>query len=88
MASISPEASAKLEEIIDLMMAHQPANLGHADEGSQSGYYPGKERITKEEIEVITKLMEAKKVAPENTRLRNKPSTMRALCVRNSPGFC
>jgi len=69
MASLSTEASAKLEEIIKPMMAAQPATLGYPNETSQSSYYPGKERITMEEIEALTKIMEAKKIAPENTRL-------------------
>lgn len=70
MASISPEATAKLQEVLEPMMATQPGRLGYPDKTSQSGFYPGTEEITKEEIEGITKLMETKKVAPENTRLR------------------
>ncbi|KAJ5436018.1 hypothetical protein N7445_006903, partial [Penicillium cf. griseofulvum] len=69
MAGISPEASAKLEEIIDRMTTAQPAQLGYPDKTNQSTYYPGREWITKEEIEAVTKLMETKGVAPENTRL-------------------
>jgi dipeptidyl-peptidase-3 len=70
MASISPEATAKLRDVLEPMMAAQPGRLGYPDKISQSGFYPGTEEITKEEIDAITKLMETKKVAPENTRLR------------------
>lgn len=72
MATISPEASTRLNGIIDLMMASQPAGLGYPDENNQSGYYPGKRTITKEEITAITKMMEVKNIAPENTRLQKR----------------
>lgn len=70
MADISPEASAKLEEIIGPMTTAQPAQLGYPDKTNQSSYYPGKEWISKEEIEAVTKVMETKGIAPENTRLQ------------------
>ncbi len=70
MASMSPEASRKLEAILDPMMATQPSFLGYPDETSQSSYYPGKDRISKAEIEALAELMKAKNIAPENTRLR------------------
>jgi dipeptidyl-peptidase-3 len=69
MADMSPEATSKLEEILDTMLTAQPSNLGYPSETSQSSYYPSKERVTHEEAEAITKLMEARKIAPENTRL-------------------
>lgn len=70
MAAILPEPSTNLRDTIELMTAHQPASMGHPTEESQSGYYPGSEKIIEEEIEAVKKLMEAKKIAPENTRLR------------------
>ncbi|KAI1108509.1 dipeptidyl peptidase III [Nemania sp. NC0429] len=69
MAKVSPKASAKLESIIDPMMATQPSSLGYPGERTQSGYYTGDENITKGEIEAISKIMEAKNIALENTRL-------------------
>jgi dipeptidyl-peptidase III len=69
MASISPEASASLEKISDLMVSTQPSNLWYPSETSQSSYYLGTTSITKEEIGAVTKVMEVKKIAPENTRL-------------------
>lgn len=69
MAAILPKPSTNLRDTIELMTAHQPASRGHPTEESQSGYYPGSEEIAEEEIEAVKKLMEAKKIAPENTRL-------------------
>ncbi|KAJ8121468.1 hypothetical protein ONZ43_g2085 [Nemania bipapillata] len=69
MASISPEASAKLERIIIPMMKVQPSSLGYPGERSQSNYYLGDDKITKEEIEAISSMMQANGIAPENTRL-------------------
>lgn len=69
MASISLEASASLEKIIDLMMSAQLSNLWYPSETSQSSYYLGTTSIMKEEIGAVTKVMEAKKIAPENSRL-------------------
>jgi dipeptidyl-peptidase-3 len=73
MASISPEATAKLHEILHLMVATQPSRLGYPDETSQSNFYPGKERITKQEIEAITNMIEEKGISAENTRLQKQP---------------
>ncbi|PVH79291.1 hypothetical protein DL98DRAFT_632565 [Cadophora sp. DSE1049] len=69
MAALSSGAASKLEEILDTMLAAQPSSLGYASETSQSCYYPGGERVSHEEAEAVTKLMESLKIAPENTRL-------------------
>ncbi|KAI0096976.1 dipeptidyl peptidase III [Nemania sp. FL0031] len=69
MAKISPEASAKLERIVTPMMSTQPSSLGYPSEMCQSGYYPGDGKITEEEIAAVSNMMQAKKMAPENTRL-------------------
>jgi dipeptidyl-peptidase-3 len=69
MATVSPEATSKLYKILDLMLAAQPSHLGYPSKTSQSGYYIGKETVNQEEVETVTKLMEARKIAPENTRL-------------------
>ncbi|KAJ5732749.1 hypothetical protein N7493_004230 [Penicillium malachiteum] len=69
MASISTKASAKLEEIIGPMMSAQPVKLGHPDETSQSGYYPGVEKITKEEVEALSGVITVSGIEPDTTRL-------------------
>ncbi|KAL1854329.1 hypothetical protein Daus18300_011515 [Diaporthe australafricana] len=70
MATISPAASTKLEEILDPMTSPQPAMLGYPSDTSQSSYYLGNERIRKVELEAIKKIMDVNNIAPENTRLR------------------
>lgn len=75
MASISVKATSLLEEIVEDMMAKQPSKIGYPSETSQSNFYPGKEKITKEEIEVITKFIKAKGIASETTRLQKLPRT-------------
>ncbi|KAJ5714472.1 dipeptidyl-peptidase 3 [Penicillium malachiteum] len=70
MASISLEITLRLDEIIDPMMAVQPSKLGYPDETSQSSFYPGEARTTKEEIVTVTRLIETQGVGAENTRVR------------------
>ncbi|KAM7189743.1 dipeptidyl-peptidase 3 [Rhypophila sp. PSN 637] len=70
MASISPDATSKLEAILRPMLAPQPAALGYPSATSLSGYYLGDLPITKQEIKAVTDFMEVKRIAPENTRLQ------------------
>ncbi|KAJ5707099.1 dipeptidyl peptidase III [Penicillium malachiteum] len=55
--------------IIERMMSVQPVKLGHPDETSQSGYYPGVEKIAKEEIEALGGVIAANGIEPNNKRL-------------------
>lgn len=70
MASISPEAATAVEKIIDPMLSVPPFSLGFPDGNNQSNYYPGEERITKEDIAAVAKVMEKYSIEPENTRVR------------------
>lgn len=72
-ANISSEATSMLEEIVDDMMATQPTMIGYPDETSQSNYYPGKLKITAEEIDIITDMIEDNGIGSENTRLQKLP---------------
>ncbi|KAF2496247.1 dipeptidyl-peptidase III [Lophium mytilinum] len=45
-------------------------HLGYPDAGHVSTYYPDSGDITKEEIAAVSDFLEAKKLLPENTRLR------------------
>ncbi|KAM3517753.1 hypothetical protein NHJ13051_008719 [Beauveria bassiana] len=65
MASISPAATAALEKVIERMLSSTPSTLGLSD----STYYPGDARITKDEIAAIARVMEKHSVEPENTRI-------------------
>lgn len=69
-ASITPETTAALEKIIEPMLSVPPFSLGFSDENNQSNYYPGEERITREEAATIAKVMEQHSIEPENTRVR------------------
>ncbi|KAK4197328.1 dipeptidyl peptidase III [Triangularia verruculosa] len=78
MASISPEATATLEQVLDQMVATPPYTLGFPSKTAQSSYYIGDEPISSEDVSVVTKVMERHNIWPENTRLRkimdgNKP---------------
>ncbi|KAJ5109410.1 dipeptidyl-peptidase 3 [Penicillium angulare] len=70
MATISQEANKLLDNIIEPLFAIQPSRLGYPTETSQSNYYPGKEKITEEEIDAITDMIEDRGIGSENTRLR------------------
>ncbi|KAI1125551.1 dipeptidyl peptidase III [Nemania abortiva] len=85
MAKISPEASMKLEQVITPMTAPQPSSFGYPKDTSQSNYYLGDGHITKPEIEAVSNLMKAIKLAPENTRLLKR--TVGGLSEHESPYF-
>ena len=69
MASISSEAATALEKVIDPMLSIPPSSLGFPDGNNQSNYYPGEERISKEDIAAVAKVMEKNSIEPENTRV-------------------
>jgi dipeptidyl-peptidase III len=79
MASISPEAGSALDKIIEPPLSVPPHSLGFPDDKKQSNYYPGVERVAKEEVAAIAKMMEKHEIEPENTRIckvmdRSKPT--------------
>lgn len=51
------------------MWAIPPFSLGFPSETAQSMYYPGKCKITKQEIQAISHAMEQRGILPENTRI-------------------
>ncbi|KAI0893450.1 dipeptidyl peptidase III [Annulohypoxylon nitens] len=74
MASVSDEALSILKDILEPMMASKPASLGFPDANNQSSYYLGNERITREEVKSLTRVMEEIKISPLNTRLEKQVS--------------
>jgi dipeptidyl-peptidase-3 len=52
------------------MMAYPPYSLGFPNDLSQSAYYPGELRITKDEIALVSQALEERLIYPENTRIR------------------
>ena len=69
----SPEANRLFIKFKDRAYAAQtvpPMHFGYPDAGHVSAYYPESPDITKEEITLISQVLEEKKLLPENTRLR------------------
>ncbi|KAL5330146.1 hypothetical protein ACEPPN_003671 [Leptodophora sp. 'Broadleaf-Isolate-01'] len=69
-AFVVPDVNTTLERIIGQMLAVPPFTLGYPGENTMSNYYPGDERITREEITTVSKVMDKLSVEPENTRVR------------------
>jgi dipeptidyl-peptidase III len=65
----STRAVQLLESCKDAIMSAQPRNLGYPDRNTLSGYYAGSERINKEEIDEIDKLLDDNNIGLENTRI-------------------
>lgn len=70
LAHVSPAASAQLEAVIKPMLEGPPFVVGYPSDSAQSAYYPGENRVTREEISRVSKFMQEKRIEPENTRLR------------------
>ena len=51
------------------MLSGWPFALGYPSDHAQSAYYPGEKKLTKEEISLVSKVLEKHKIEPENTRL-------------------
>ncbi|PON21540.1 dipeptidyl-peptidase 3 [Trichoderma gamsii] len=70
LAGISPETKTGLDKIIDPLLAVPPFSLGYPGNNTQSGYYPTKEPITRDDIAKVSDVMNKKSIGPENTRIR------------------
>ncbi|KAJ8131320.1 hypothetical protein O1611_g2308 [Lasiodiplodia mahajangana] len=66
-AAMTQEA---LEAVIKPMTSGPPFEIGYPSERSQSTYYPGKVKITKEEIALVARVLEDHEIEPGNTRLQ------------------
>lgn len=75
MVDALPADKLFLRRAIEPLMSPQPSTLGYSSKTSQSAYYPGSATLSIAEIEAVTRLMDAKKIAPENTRLRRSQTT-------------
>ncbi|KAI0202477.1 peptidase family M49-domain-containing protein [Astrocystis sublimbata] len=71
-ADVSPETKARLEKIIDPLLAIPPYSLGYPDENTQSGYYISDRNnsITPEDRQKVSTIMHLKRIEPDNTRFR------------------
>lgn len=70
LAQVSPAASAQLETVFRPMLEGPSFVVGYPSDSAQSAYYPGENKVTKEEISRLSKFMQEKRIEPENTRIR------------------
>lgn len=56
------------------MMAKPPLSLGFPSDLTQSAYYPGDQRIGKDEIALVSQALEERLIFSENTRIRKMHS--------------
>ncbi|UQC90711.1 dipeptidyl-peptidase 3 [Colletotrichum lupini] len=68
-ATKSDRLQAFYSSFADAIYSSPPFSLGYPGETTQSTYYPGN-HITKEEIAMVSQVLEQKSILPENTRLR------------------
>ncbi|KAJ5725035.1 uncharacterized protein N7483_006392 [Penicillium malachiteum] len=57
------------EDVIKSMLSTAQSSLGYPSETSQANYYPEEDRITREEIALVSRAMEMHRIEPENTRI-------------------
>lgn len=77
LAKVSPKAEKLYKLFKDGLYESKSTarmHLGFPDEGHISTYYPDSPEITRKEIEYISDFLKAKKLMPENTRLRQTSS--------------
>ncbi|KAF4992902.1 hypothetical protein FGRMN_6845 [Fusarium graminum] len=69
LASVSPETSVLFEKVATAMFSPTPSALGYPGDNLQAAYYPGPDKITRDEIAVVGKILEEYGIEPENTRI-------------------
>jgi dipeptidyl-peptidase-3 len=69
-AAISAAATNFLSDTVDAIFSTPPYSLGFPGNDTISNYYPGSERITRQEIALVSSVMGSHSLEPENTRLR------------------
>ncbi|KIW65771.1 hypothetical protein PV04_07998 [Phialophora macrospora] len=69
-ASVSQRATELWTQIGHRLLSKPPFSLGFPSETTTSAYYPGLSRITKDEVSMVSRVMELHQVFPENPRLR------------------
>ncbi|PVH81243.1 dipeptidyl peptidase III [Cadophora sp. DSE1049] len=62
-AHVVPDGNTALERIIGQMLSVPPFSLGYPGKNTMSNYYPGDERITREEIATVAKCVEQGKIS-------------------------
>jgi dipeptidyl-peptidase-3 len=73
------QRSARLKELFEgisrQMLSVPPYSLGYPGDQAQSAYYPGDNRITRDEIAAVSRHLEGKSIFPENTRIHKVASS-------------
>ncbi|KAJ5614846.1 hypothetical protein N7528_008500 [Penicillium herquei] len=72
LAKHSGWAEPALEHVIERILSTVPSSFGYPSKTSQANYYPGEDRITREEIALILRAMEMHRIEPENTRIHKR----------------
>jgi dipeptidyl-peptidase-3 len=65
----SPRLSSLYDAISASINAVPPFSLGYPSDTTQSSYYPGR-HIEKQDIELVSRVLEQKGIFPENTRIQ------------------
>jgi dipeptidyl-peptidase-3 len=82
LATVSDEGHQLWLKFKDLIYENKDVglmHLGYPDAGHLSNYYPDSPDITKDEITAVSKLLEGKKLLPENTRIRKNGDVFEVL---------
>ena len=66
---VSTKATTLYDATSEAIYGRRPGSLGYPSDVAQSMYYPGNSRITREEIDLISKTLEKEGFFPENTRI-------------------
>lgn len=52
------------------MLSAEPSTFGYPSSTSQANYYPGEHQITEHEVGLVSKVLKAHNIEPENTRIK------------------
>ncbi len=68
LAKGSSTATSLLTKVMVPMLSTSPSSFGYPSEKAQANYYLG-DRITRDDLTLVSKVMEAHNIEPENTRV-------------------
>ncbi|KAF2423435.1 peptidase M49, dipeptidyl-peptidase III [Tothia fuscella] len=75
LCATSDKASRLLEDCLPGILPPKPESLGLPSDNCQSAYYPGSEPVSMEELRAVAKLLGARGIGQENTRVRKVPES-------------
>lgn len=65
-----PKAAAILSELAGSITSTSPSSFGFPSETAQANYYPGSTPVTRDEVTMVSHILEAHDIEPENTRVQ------------------